>query len=133
MTMSNETKSDLKNYGRWTIWSASILLAMLVIFLVIAFLFKKTVLMSTIVGAMIGVMVSTVNLFSLGYAFFKLVIARKSRKWVVLWPFFTFIFMCVLAYIFAVYFEALILGFALGLTVPVIFGSVIVFLSKKPA
>lgn len=130
--MNEEARIDIASYVKRTLWSAGILFAIIIGGLITATIFEHTDLSKQLVGGLIGAMLATANIFALGYAFYGLAIA-KARRWIIVWPVSTFLGMCSIAFILVYYFPAHILGFALGLTAPVVFGSAIVFAASKPA
>lgn len=130
MTTMNETsKQDLRNYINQTLKSAGVLLTLLATLVLYAYCFGDSRLIDPLFGGIIGVMIATTNLFAIGYAFYILAI-KKGNRWALLWPIGSFLAMCALAYGFAIFWPRLIVGFALGLTTPVIFGGVLVFMDK---
>lgn len=122
-----DVKPLLQGYLRKTIYSAAVLLGLITVGIGIAKIFSFDSLVAPLVGGLCGVTAATINLFAIGYAFFVVAII-KGKKIAILWPVLSFIAMCVVAYLFAILAPSMILGFALGLTVPLLFGAVIVFL-----
>jgi hypothetical protein len=130
--MSDQVKKDLISYMRRIIQSGMVLISLFVCALLCAWIFKMNLLIGPLFGALMGALFATINLFALGYAFYGLYI-RQAKRWLILWPLSSFTTMCVAAFVLAIYFYEYIFGFALGLTVPVLFGMVIVSGSSKPA
>lgn len=130
--MNEQAQIDLKSYIKKTIWSSGTVIALLVAALIGSMIMQKNHLMPHLIGGLLGAFLASINIFALGYAFYALVIA-KARRWVILWPLFSFLLMCLIAFVLVSYFPSHSLGFALGLTTPIIFGSVIAVGASKPA
>jgi hypothetical protein len=127
ITMINEqSKKDLVGYIQKTLWSSVILLSLILVVMAMAAFSHLYEMMDALLGALLGIVLTTANLFSLGYAFFVIAI-NNGRKMMVLWPLATFLIMSGAALVLSIYFPAYLLGFALGLTAPVVFGVAIVF------
>jgi hypothetical protein len=123
--MNDQTRQELKHYVRKTLWASSIIILLIVISGVLAYIFQRHNLAQMIFGAFLGAVLSSVNLFALGYAFWALVLAKKSR-WALLWPVISFLGMSFFAFILAIYFGVLVLGFAFGLSMPVIIAALVI-------
>lgn len=82
-------------------------------------------------GFFIGVFFASLNLVALAFSFVWISILERSRR-AVWWPIITFITMCVATGALAFYYEKLLLGFAVGLCVPLLFGSLIAFGGRNP-
>jgi hypothetical protein len=130
--MNESVERDLKHYKKTTLWSSALLFGILISLVGLAWAFGYSTLISPLMGSLMGTFFSTVNLFALGYAFDAIVV-KKMARWAILWPLSTFLVMALLGFLLAAYGPDYILGFALGLTAPVLFGAVIVFGSHKPA
>ena len=133
MTINDQSVKEILSYRDQTIKTSVGLLGILglamagLLFCPVDFLFKP------LLGAFLGVLLATLNAFALGYAYFALVLKKTARR-VILWPVTTFLLMCVAALILALHYSEFVLGFAFGLTAPLIFGTVIIFFgSTKPA
>lgn len=127
-----EQERDVRAYLKRSAWSAAIMLVINLIALMIAWLVDNASLQLFLAGLFCGIALSSINLLMLGLAYFRLAIKHTSKA-AILWPLASFLVMCVGAFIFAFYFKAMILGFALGLTGPVFIGAVIIFFQSKPA
>lgn len=82
-------------------------------------------------GFFIGGLASFANLSALAFAYLRIVVQKKPLI-TLLWPLATFLFMCGAAGIIALKFSGLLLGFALGLTTPLIFGILVSFMAQNP-
>lgn len=132
MTIHEQAHRDINGYIRKTLWSAGVLFLLVMIALFCVFWFKKTEAIKPLLGGLLGSFLATVNLFAIGYAFYAIVI-KKGKRWVVLMPLLSFLGMCAIAFILAVYVPDYILGFAIGLTAPVFLGAGVIFSSRRPA
>lgn len=126
-TTNDSSLSELKSHFKKTMITAAVLLAIIMLGYGAAFVFGFSTLKAPLMGGFCGVIVATLNLLAIGYAFYVMAI-KKGRKAVLVLPALSFIAMCVLAYVFANFVPSMILGYALGLTTPVLFGAVVVFL-----
>jgi len=123
--MNDEAKRELQQYVRKTLWSSLIVISSIIMASVTAYLMKRNALAQMIFGAVLGSLLSSANLFALGYAFWALVIEKKT-KWALLYPLLSFFAMSFSAFILAIYFKPQIIGFALGLSMPVIIGALVI-------
>lgn len=127
MMMNENAQQDLTRYKNITLWSSLILVSGLLALLGLAYVLDWVVVIHPLWGALLGTLCASVNIFALAYAFYALAIQNKPRR-VVLWPIATFILMCILSFFLATGYDDYILGFALGLTAPLLFGAAIIFL-----
>lgn len=128
----NDIQADFKNYQKKSYWTCLALLAFIISNIVIALSLNSELLIRLWLGCLVGVTVATINLLALAYAFYMLVI-KKRRRLVLLVPIGTFLLMCSLAYLVVTYWLPYVMGFALGLASPLVFGAAVIFLSSKPA
>lgn len=82
-------------------------------------------------GALLGSIFALLNVFALGYASYEFLI-KKSSGLYVFWPIGTFLLLTLSALILAIFYEKALLGFALGLTVPLGLGFIVTFLETNP-
>lgn len=82
-------------------------------------------------GFFIGGIASFANLSALAFAYVRIVVQKKALI-TLLWPLATFLLMCAAAGIIALKFSGLLLGLALGLTTPLIFGVLVSFMAQNP-
>jgi hypothetical protein len=126
MTRRNKNRAvhaerDLKTYVRKTIRVASILIGGLGIATAVTYFLNAVDYVAPLMGALLGVICATVNVFAIGYAFYVIAI-KHGHKRVIGFPLASFIAMCGVAFICAKFWPGLLFGFAVGLTVPLLFG-----------
>jgi hypothetical protein len=124
--ISSEQEKEVLGHMRTCVYSAVALLSLLLVFALWAYLANSSWFLP-IWGAFFGSFSASVNLLAIAWAFYVLVI-KKGRRRILFWPVLTFLCLCILAYIYATHLPEQALGFAFGLTVPVILGGAIVFL-----
>jgi|SRR5579871_4437613 len=118
-------KQELKGYRNTSLrWSAA-LFVVLLLAIIVAWALKLAVVMALLVGGLIGATLATINLFALGYAFYVVAI-KKGSRWTILCPVSTFIFMAFIVFAGARLKPDYLLGFAAGLTVPVLFATAVI-------
>jgi hypothetical protein len=123
--MINESSmTDLMGYRRVVLSASTIVLLVIGIFAVLAWYADWVFLLKPLAGAFLGSMMASLNVLALAYAFFALAIKKSPRR-VILWPVASFLLMCGTALLLALRQPDYILGFALGLTTPLIFGAII--------
>lgn len=123
--MINENSmTDLINYRRIVFISSIFILFIIGVSLFLSWYLKAFFLLKPLGGAFIGSFLASINVLALGYAFFVIAIKKSSRK-ALLWPLSTFFIMCGSALFLALNQQDYLLGFALGLTTPLIFGTII--------
>ncbi len=124
MTINESSMIDLMSYRRVVLSSSAVILLALGTLLALSFYSEWLHFQKPLAGAFIGSFLASLNVLALGYAFFKLVLKKSPRK-VVLWPVATFLSLCGVALFMALTEQDYLLGFALGLTTPLIFGAII--------
>lgn len=108
----------------------SILLLCFIGLLLVLSLLKFAISITTlIVGFLIGAILSIVNIASLGFYIYKLIL-KQSKMSMLIYPVASFILMGIMGFLLHKSFW-LISGFCLGLTTPVIIGLLLIFLIKK--
>ncbi|OPZ24235.1 MAG: hypothetical protein BWZ03_00254 [bacterium ADurb.BinA186] len=122
--INEDSMTDLMSYRRIVLTASIFILFIIGASLCLCWYFKAFFLLKPLGGAFIGAFLASVNVLALGYAFFVIAIKKSSRK-VLLWPVSTFLTMCGIALCLALNQQDYLLGFALGLTTPLIFGTII--------
>lgn len=108
----------------------SILLFSFIGLLLLISLLKFAVSITTlIVGFLIGAVLSVINIVSLGFYIYKLIL-KQSKINMLIYPIASFILMGVMGFLLHKSFW-LISGFCLGLTTPLIIGLLLIFVVKK--
>ena len=130
--MDEQARQDLFRYRRLTLVSAFTTHLVLLGLILFAHMAKIEQFESFLIGSLMGVFFASLNVFALGYAFYQVAVKKAARIYLLL-PALTFLSMCFLTYLMAVYFLDGALGFALGLTVPVLFTAIIIVATSKPA
>jgi phosphate/sulfate permease len=129
--MMNElAKKDLIFYKKNFFYSSFIILVVILSLFLISIYFGPRSLTKSLLGGLIGSFIAMANIFLLSFSFYKVAI-KKSSPLIILWPTLSFLFMVLLSYCFSVYNSEYLLGFAMGLTSPLILGLVLAF--KAPA
>lgn len=127
--MNEAAEQDLKRYKNTTLIASASLLTLLFSGLACACVLDFSSLTKPLLGAILGTLLASLNLFALGYAFYVVAI-KGGHRWVILFPLATFVLMAASGFMLSLYRMEYILGFALGLTAPVLFAAVIVFGGK---
>ncbi len=130
MMMNEQSLKDLNNYRRISIRTSLVMVGLLLTATMLAWWWGLLWLLKPLLGAVVGSVLASLNMFALAYAFLVLVINNGSR-WVLLWPIILFLSMCAAALVIALYQPDLLLGFALGLSTPLMIGAMITL--DKPA
>lgn len=122
---NQQVRRDVKALGRRTLWVAiSVHLFLLVLIPFVGHFFPP--LQKPLIGVVSGAFVATINLFAIGYAAHGVLVLSQSRA-IVIWPIITFLLMCVMAYVFAIQPTNLSIGFAFGLSVPIVLAVLVLF------
>lgn len=127
LTKIKEIQNDLKEISIKIIISFFIILFFQIILLFISFFYDNNWLRYQIIGTIFGSTEAFINLFLLGISMYMLMIKNSSRLMMIL-PIAGFIGMCLSAFFFSYNFLEGILGFAVGLSFPIIFFCFIVFI-----
>lgn len=126
--MNELASEDLKRYWRIFMWVAVVFFSLEFIVIFLSFMAKSPVFLS-LLGSLGGSVSATANLVALAITYYFLVVRNSRKLWLFL-PVATFLLMCVLAYIYAIFFPEQVIGFALGLSVPIIFAGAIISFDK---
>lgn len=126
--MNELGSKDLKRYWRIFMWVAVVFFLLKIIAIFLSFMAKSQVFLP-LLGSLGGSITATANLFALAITYYFLVMKNSGKIWLLL-PVATFLLMCVLAYIYAIFFPEQVIGFALGLSVPIIFAGAIISFDK---
>jgi hypothetical protein len=121
--MNNQAQKDLEGYWRIFIKVAAVFLSLKFILIALAY-FLSSSWLSPLVGALFGASFAMANLLALSWAYYRVII-KKAKKTIIFLPVVTFLFMCFMAYIYAMFLPDQVIGFAMGLSVPIIFASFI--------
>lgn len=122
--MNQEIINELISYRRVVLYGSIALLSLIAAALFGSVMAGCLSLSLALVGAFAGTVLSSINVFALGYAFYALTIKKLPRR-VILWPILTFLCMCGVALYLALLKPDYILGYALALTSPLVFGAII--------
>ena len=115
-------RNDLENYKKVALRAA---LFMFVILLILAFLTRSSVL----IGVLIGSSLASINVFVLAIAAYNFLI-KKINITALSWPLGFFLILCGVGFYLAINFPNLALGFAVGLTSPLVLASIIAYQEK---
>lgn len=130
MMMNEDAQKELDSYWRISVRVGLVIEVLLLLLLLFSWGTGLLWLIKPLIGAMVASLLASLNVIALAYAFWVLAIHKGSR-WVLLWPIFLFLGMCVSALVVAVNQPDWLLGFALGLCTPLITGTMISL--AKPA
>jgi hypothetical protein len=126
MTTPHESwRHDLDNYKKLALKAS---LVLLVILLVLALFLRS----SLIGGMLIGSSLANINVFVLGRAFYDVVI-KKAGSLALGSPVGFFMILCGVGLFLALFYPAFCLGFALGLTSPLVLGAFIAYRATRPS
>lgn len=127
--MNDLAQKDLRHYKKIFIYTSLSILSLLLMSLCFTWLFNFDYLFKPLCGGFIGCLVALVNVALLAIGFYG--VAIKQSRLLVLGPMLSFIAMILLTGIFSIYYQEYLLGFALGLTSPLMIGLILII--KKPA
>ena len=82
-------------------------------------------------GFFVGGVASFINIAALAFAYLRIAVQKKPLA-ALFWPLGSFLAMCGMALLLVVKFTPLLLGFAVGLTTPLIFGVLVTFMAQNP-
>lgn len=82
-------------------------------------------------GFFIGAVASFINIAALAFAYLRIAVQKKPLA-ALIWPLSSFLAMCAMALLLVIKFKSLLLGFAIGLTSPLIFGILVTFMAQNP-
>lgn len=120
------TEEELRRYQSLALRASLFISVILLLLVGIAALFVLSILVKPLIGALIGAVLASINVFALGYAYYRVVIAKGSRT-LVLWPVLSFIVMVIVGICLAHWSVAMCIGFALGLCAPLAIACYIIF------
>lgn len=123
-------QKDLQLYKKTLFITAFSVLSLVGLLTVLAWALDFTWLIRPLLGLFAGAFLATINVAALGYAFHVIAIKKGSPK-AVLWPLSSFLLMIAAIIMLLCLSHDYLLGFALGLTVPVVFGAAIAWLCAK--
>lgn len=120
MTKNSLSKEDLKTFSLVIKQTSVLFLSILVILFAVAFYKGWDSFSSILIGIFVSFILSTINLIMIGASFYQLT-AEKNKKKLIFLPVLSFLVLICVAFIFKddVF---LLLGFALGLSSPLLFG-----------
>lgn len=127
MIKTKEIQNDLKEISIKIIISFFIILFFQITMLFISCFYDYNWLKNQIIGTILGSLEAFINLFLLGISIYMLMIKNSSRLFLIL-PIAGFIGMCLSAYFCSYNFLEGILGFAVGLSFPIIFFCFVIFI-----
>ncbi|MCA9507560.1 MAG: hypothetical protein KC505_03955 [Myxococcales bacterium] len=122
--MNENSLADIAIYRKTVLLTTLVVLILLSTAIFFCWYLNFYFLIKTLIGAMLGTLLASINVFALAYAFY-FVAVKKSSKTVVLWPLLTFLILCGAALFLALNHNDYLLGFALGLCSPLIFATII--------
>ena len=126
MMMNEAVRDDLRAYSRTTLWSMGLLLLAVLLSAIVASALHCSAVVDFLIGGFVGIVGASVNVFVLGYAFLVIAI-KKGKKITVLWPIIMLGAMGAAAFVLSIYFPACLLGFAFGLTAPLLCAAQLLF------
>lgn len=126
--MNDLAKKDMHGYWRIFMVVAGVFFSLKLFLILLAYLTNSRWFLP-LIGGLSGSGSATVNLLGISFAYY-VVVMKGGRKLALLLPVATFLIMCLLAYIYAMFMPELVIEFALGLSIPILFASAIVSFDK---
>lgn len=127
----DSAQKDLQLYKKTVYISAISVLSIVALLIILAWALDFALIIKPLVGLFAGACLATINVAALGYAFHAIAIKNGPTS-AVLWPISSFMVIIAAIIILLQLSHDYLLGFAVGLTAPLVFGAAIAWLCAKP-